>query len=110
MTRYDWSGELGRIRCRTLVVVPGAEAVGSTANHEPFRRHVRDVDMRVYDGMPHNIGDAFPDRCAADVLDFRGRRFSRQVIDPSETAGGATTAPPACGPNTAPITGRDHVT
>jgi pimeloyl-ACP methyl ester carboxylesterase len=75
MARYDWSGELGRIRCPTLVVVPGAEAIGSTANYEPFRRLVGDVEMRVYDGMPHNICDALPDRCAADVLDFLGRRF-----------------------------------
>jgi 3-oxoadipate enol-lactonase len=75
MARYDWSDELGRIRCPTLVVVPGAEPIGSTANYEPFRRLVPDVEMRVYDGAPHNICDAFPDRCAADVLDFLGRRF-----------------------------------
>jgi 3-oxoadipate enol-lactonase len=75
MASYDWSGELGRIRCPTLVVVPGAEPIGSTANYEPFRRLVADVEMRVYDGAPHNICDAFPDRCVADVLDFLGRRF-----------------------------------
>jgi len=31
--------------------------------------------MRVYEGAPHNICDAFPNRCAGDVLDFLGRRF-----------------------------------
>jgi 3-oxoadipate enol-lactonase len=75
MAGYDWSEELGRIRCPTLVVVPGAEPIGSTANYEPFRRHLDDVEMRVYEGAPHNICDAFPDRCAGDVLDFLGRRF-----------------------------------
>jgi pimeloyl-ACP methyl ester carboxylesterase len=75
MASYDWSDQLGRIACPTLVVVPGAEAIGSTANYEPFRRLVRDVEMRVYDGAPHNICDAFPDRCAGDVLDFLSRRF-----------------------------------
>jgi pimeloyl-ACP methyl ester carboxylesterase len=75
MASYDWSGELGRIRCPTLVVVPGAEPIGSTANYEPFRRLVADVEMRVYDGAPHNICDAYPARCAADVLNFLGRRF-----------------------------------
>lgn len=79
MASYDWSGELGRIRCPTLVVVPGAEPIGSTANYEPFRRLVPDVEMRVYDGAPHNICDAFPDRCAADVLDFLARRFGLGV-------------------------------
>ncbi|HUC69955.1 MAG TPA: alpha/beta hydrolase [Stellaceae bacterium] len=75
MASYDWSDEVGRIRCPTMVVVPGAEPIGSTANYEPFRRLVADVEMRVYEGAPHNICDAFPDRCAADVLDFLSRRF-----------------------------------
>ena len=75
MASYDWSEELDRIRCPTLVVVPGAEPIGSTANYEPFRRLVRDVEMRVYEGAPHNICDAFPDRCAADALDFLSRHF-----------------------------------
>ena len=74
MARHDWSDELDRIGCPTLVVVPGAEPIGSTANYEPFRR-LRDVEMRVYEGAPHNICDAFPERCAADVLDFLSRRF-----------------------------------
>ena len=74
MASYDWSEEVERIRCPTLVVVPGAEPIGSTANYEPFRR-LRDVEMRVYEGAPHNICDAFPERCAADVLDFLSRRF-----------------------------------
>ena len=75
MASYDWSEEVGRIQCPTLVVVPGAEPIGSTANYEPFRRLVPDVETRVYDGAPHNICDAFPDRCTADVLDFLTRRF-----------------------------------
>jgi len=75
MARYDWSDELGRIGCPTMVVVPGAEPIGSTANYEPFRRNVRDVEMRVYEGAPQNICDAFPERCTGDVLDFLGRRF-----------------------------------
>jgi 3-oxoadipate enol-lactonase len=77
MASYDWSDEVGHIQCPTLVVVPGAEPIGSTANYEPFRRLVPDVEMRVYDGAPHNICDAFPDRCAGDVLDFLTRRFGR---------------------------------
>jgi 3-oxoadipate enol-lactonase len=79
MARYDWSDQLGRITCPTLVVIPGAEPIGSTANYEPFRRHIKDVKMRVYEGAPHNICDAFPDRCSGDVLDFLGRRFGLGV-------------------------------
>jgi pimeloyl-ACP methyl ester carboxylesterase len=74
MASYDWSGEVERIGCPTLVVIPGGETVGSVANYQPFRR-LGDVEFRVYDGLPHNICDAVPDRCAADVRDFLHRRF-----------------------------------
>lgn len=74
MASYDWSGEVERIRCPTLVVIPGAETVGSRENYAPFRR-LADVEFRVYDGLPHNICDAVPDRCAADLADFLARRF-----------------------------------
>ena len=79
MASYDWSEEVGRIACPTLVVVPGAEPIGSTANYDPFRRLVPDVEMRVYEGAPHNICDAFPERCAGDALDFLTRRFGLGV-------------------------------
>ena len=52
-----------------------AEPIGSTANYESFRRRVGDVGMRVHEGAPHNVCDAFLERCAGDVLEFLGRRF-----------------------------------
>jgi 3-oxoadipate enol-lactonase len=75
MASYDWSSEVNRIACPTLVVIPGAETVGSLENYEPFRRLVRDVEIEVYEGLPHNICDAVPDRCAGSVHDFLARRF-----------------------------------
>ena len=77
MASYDWSGEVQRIGCPTLVVIPGGETVGSIANYEPFRK-LRDVEIKVYDGLPHNICDAVPDRCAEDVRDFLRRRFGER--------------------------------
>lgn len=74
MASYDWSGEVARIQCPTMVVIPGAETVGSLENYEPFRR-LKDVEFKVYDGLPHNICDAVPDRCAADLHDFLHRRL-----------------------------------
>jgi pimeloyl-ACP methyl ester carboxylesterase len=74
MASYDWSNEVERIHCPTLVVMPGGETVGSISNYEPFRK-LPDVEMRVYDGLPHNICDSVPDRCAADVRNFLVRRF-----------------------------------
>ena len=77
MASYDWSGEVQRIRCPTLVVIPGGESVGSIANYDPFRK-LNDVEIKVYDGLPHNICDAVPDRCAADLRDFLRRRFGER--------------------------------
>ena len=77
MASYDWSGEVARIACPTLVVIPGAETVGTLDNYQPFRR-LKDVEFRVYDGLPHNICDAVPDRCAADLRAFLDRRFQRR--------------------------------
>jgi 3-oxoadipate enol-lactonase len=74
MASYDWSGEIERIRCPTMVVIPGAETVGSLANYDPFRR-LENVEFKVYDGLPHNICDAVPDRCAADLHEFLLRWF-----------------------------------
>ena len=39
-----------------------------------------DVEFVVYDGLPHNITDAAPDRCAEDLRRFllnRAPRLSR---------------------------------
>jgi 3-oxoadipate enol-lactonase len=75
MASYDWSDQVQKIACPTLVVIPGAETVGTVANYDPFRR-LADVEFRIYEGLPHNICDAVPDRCAADVRDFLRARFS----------------------------------
>lgn len=75
MTTLDWYDELGGIKCPTLIVYPGAESVGSTANYELMQKAIPDVAVKVYEGLPHNICDMVPDRCAADVLEFLARRF-----------------------------------
>jgi 3-oxoadipate enol-lactonase len=75
MASYDWSGEVEKIRVPTLVVIPGAETVGTVTNYDPFRR-LADVEFRIYEGLPHNVCDAVPDRCAADLRDFLHRRFA----------------------------------
>lgn len=75
MSAQDWQDEVHRITCPTLVVIPGAEPIGATSHYEPFRRQIKDVELTAYDGAPHNIGEAFPERCAASALDWLGRKF-----------------------------------
>ena len=75
MTTLWWADELPRIKCPTLLVMPGAETVGSTQNYEIMRARIPDCELIAYAGLPHNICDIVPDRCAADILAFLRRRF-----------------------------------
>ena len=75
MTTHDWSDRLAEIRCPTLIVMPGAETVGGTENYDVMRETIPDMEFLAYEGLPHNICDAVPDRCVADVLAFLERRF-----------------------------------
>ena len=75
MSSLEWSDQLHRIKCPTLVVYPGAETVGSTHNYDAMRERIPDVEVISYEGLPHNICDSVPDRCADDVLKFLKKRF-----------------------------------
>jgi 3-oxoadipate enol-lactonase len=77
MTTLDWMEELGRIACPTLLVAAGAETVGDVRAYEEMRRRIPDAELILYEGLPHNICDIVPDRCAADVLTFLADRFGR---------------------------------
>jgi len=77
MSSLEWSDQLNRIKCPTLVVYPGAETVGSTHNYDAMRDRIPDVEMIAYEGLPHNICDSVPDRCADDVLRFLAKRFGK---------------------------------
>ncbi len=80
MTTLDWTDRLGEIRCPTLLVAPGAETVGSFAAYESMRTRIPDAELIAYEGLPHNICDAVPDRCADDVLHFLRRRFGEGTV------------------------------
>ena len=64
---------------------------------------IPDVQAITYEGMPHNICDADPDRCAADVLAFLRWRFGRPACKirgegvlhgPDDIPRGLAPAPP----------------
>lgn len=79
MAGVDLAGRLGEVRCPTLALVPGADAIGTRAGYEALRR-IPDLHYVVYEGHRHNITNTVPERCAADL-----RRFLL----------GAPVAPPA---------------
>jgi pimeloyl-ACP methyl ester carboxylesterase len=71
----EWSDQLHRIACPTLVILPGGETVGTSRSYDSMRNRIRDVRLVEYEHMPHNIADMMPDRCVADILAFHRDKF-----------------------------------
>jgi pimeloyl-ACP methyl ester carboxylesterase len=71
----DWADQLHRIACPTLVILPGAETVGTAASYDDMKDRIPDVTMLAYEHMPHNIADMMADRCVADILAFHRAKF-----------------------------------
>ena len=70
MTKIDLVPELHRIQCPVLVVVPGADPIHEPGDYELIPKQIPQCEFIVYEGMPHNITDAVPDRCAKDLQRF----------------------------------------
>jgi pimeloyl-ACP methyl ester carboxylesterase len=70
MGGVDLSDAIGRIRCPTLAVVPDHDPISSMAQYGVLRERIPDIEFTVYRGLPHNITDAVPDRCAEELRQF----------------------------------------
>jgi pimeloyl-ACP methyl ester carboxylesterase len=69
MAALDLSARLHEIKAPSLIVVAGADTVCSVEGYELLRR-IPDHRWVVYDGQPHNITNAVPERCAQDLRRF----------------------------------------
>ena len=70
MKAVDFTDRLHEIKCPMLNVVPGHDPLGAPGQYEVYRQHVPHCEFVVYDGLPHNITDSVPERCASDLLRF----------------------------------------
>nr|WP_255599482.1 alpha/beta hydrolase [Afifella sp. IM 167] len=70
MDQQDWSDEVSKIRCPTLLVIPGLGKIGDYSRFDVMREQIDDITIKTYEGMPHNVWDAVPERCADDVRAF----------------------------------------
>lgn len=70
MATRNWVEDLPRIACPTLIVAPGHEPIGSSNQYEEMARLIPKAELVTFEAMPHNIGDAAPERCAEEVLRF----------------------------------------
>ena len=66
----DLTPDLKKIQCPTLVVVPGADPIHRIDEYQLLEREIERCEFVVYEGLPHNITDTVPDRCAMDLLRF----------------------------------------
>ena len=70
MKEVDQTDRLHEIKCPMLNVVPGHDPLGSLDQYAVYKQHVPQCEFIVYDGLPHNITDSVPERCAEDLLKF----------------------------------------
>ena len=70
MKAVDFTDRLHEIKCPMLNVVPGHDPLGTLGQYEVYKQHVPHCEFIVYDGLPHNITDSVPERCAKDLLQF----------------------------------------
>lgn len=70
MRNYELVDELHKIRCPTLAIAPGGDPIHKVEHYEMVRDRIPDCEFIVYEGLPHNITDAVPDRCAEDYRRF----------------------------------------
>jgi pimeloyl-ACP methyl ester carboxylesterase len=62
--------DLNRIRCPVLAVAPGGDPIHTVDNYRALPDRIPGTEFIVYEGLPHNITDAVPDRCAEDLKRF----------------------------------------
>lgn len=81
MTTVDTTNDLPRIACPVLCVIPGKETETGVRNYDAMRTRIRDVTVREFAGVAHNMMDAMPDACAAEALAFLKARFPVRYRD-----------------------------
>jgi pimeloyl-ACP methyl ester carboxylesterase len=77
MTTQYWMADLANIRCPTLIVAPGGDAIGNASAYADMQRLISGSELVVYAGEHHNITDYLPDRCARDAAEFLARIASQ---------------------------------
>jgi pimeloyl-ACP methyl ester carboxylesterase len=70
MAGVDLTPELPQIKCPTLAVVPGGDPIHTVEEYRALERMIPGCEFVIYEGLPHNITDAVPDRCAEELKRF----------------------------------------
>lgn len=70
MREFEVLDELHLIRCPTLAIAPGGDPIHKLEHYSVLAERIASCELIVYEGLPHNITDAVPDRCAQDYRRF----------------------------------------
>lgn len=70
MCTHEFMDEMHLIRCPTLIVAAGKEAIGDASAYERMRQRIPQSVLVQYDTAAHNICDGYADRCVDDLLQF----------------------------------------
>lgn len=70
MRSFEVLDDLHRICCPALAIAPGGDPIHSLGHYRMVQERIPNCELIVYEGLPHNITDAVPDRCATDYRRF----------------------------------------
>lgn len=70
MRTIDLSDVVSTVKCPVLVVAPGGDPFHPVERYRKLQESFPNSEFVVYDGLPHNITDTVPDRCAEDLARF----------------------------------------
>lgn len=77
-TDTDFMDQVGKIRCPTLIVEPGAHTIGTGSAFAEMQKRIPGAERLVYENGRHNVFDYLPERCVADALAFLKRHFPQE--------------------------------
>jgi 3-oxoadipate enol-lactonase len=74
-TDTDFTDEVDKIRCPTLIVKPGSEPIGSPSLYGEMKKRIRTSELITYEGARHCVYDYLAERCVKDALAFLGKHY-----------------------------------
>ena len=83
MCTHDFMDDLCKITAPTLIVAAGGEKIGHADAYQQMHQRIPQSRLAYIDTAGHNIGDAFPDQCVQELMQFL--KVSSAVSERSET-------------------------
>lgn len=83
MASREWTDELHRISCPTLVVAPGGGTIHSLSEYQAMKQRIPLSEVLIYDDAPHSICEHMTEQCIVDLKSFLRRHPVNLAADKS---------------------------